>query len=213
VLGAAPLLTPLLEGSVADPARMPMRLVARYLAPFVGREGVAHLLALARTITREDFESIALESVRAPTLVVRSEGDRWVDADIAKRLGRSSKIVHAIAAHHGEEEPQTVEAFIVATADAISGARPGARREMVETYIKRLEALEGVANSFEGVEKSFAIQAGREVRILVHPTAIDDLGASRLARDVSRKIEESLEYPGQIKVTVIRETRAVDYAR
>ncbi|HET7095377.1 MAG TPA: ribonuclease Y [Thermomicrobiales bacterium] len=136
-----------------------------------------------------------------------------IGADIAKRLGRSAKIVHAIAAHHGEEEPQTVEAFIVATADAISGARPGARREMVETYIKRLEALEGVANSFDGVEKSFAIQAGREVRILVQPNAIDDLGAARLARDVSKKIEESLEYPGQIKVTVIRETRAVDYAR
>jgi len=136
-----------------------------------------------------------------------------IGADIAKRLGRSSKIVHAIAAHHGEEEPQTVEAFIVATADAISGARPGARREMVETYIKRLEALEGVANSFDGVEKSFAIQAGREVRILVQPDSIDDLAAARLAREVSRKIEESLEYPGQIKVTVIRETRAVDYAR
>src|SRR5215207_1360844 len=136
-----------------------------------------------------------------------------IGAAIAKRLGRSSKIVHAIAAHHGEEEPQTVEAFIVATADAISGARPGARREMVETYIKRLEALEGVANSFEGVEKSFAIQAGREVRILVAPDSIDDLAAARLARDVSKKIEESLEYPGQIKVTVIRETRAVDYAR
>jgi ribonuclease Y len=136
-----------------------------------------------------------------------------IGADIAKRLGRSAKIVHAIASHHGEEEPQTVEAFIVATADAISGARPGARREMVETYVKRLEALEGVANSFDGVEKSFAIQAGREVRILVAPNAIDDLGAARLARDVSKKIEESLEYPGQIKVTVIRETRAVDYAR
>ena len=136
-----------------------------------------------------------------------------IGADIAKRLGRSSKIVHAIAAHHGEEEPATVEAFIVATADAISGARPGARREMVETYIKRLEALEGVANSFDGVEKSFAIQAGREVRILVQPDSVDDLAAARLARNVSRKIEESLEYPGQIKVTVIRETRATDYAR
>ena len=136
-----------------------------------------------------------------------------IGADIARRLGRSAKIVHAIAAHHGEEEPATVEAFIVATADAISGARPGARREMVENYIKRLEALEGVANSFDGVEKSFAIQAGREVRILVAPNRIDDLAASRLARDVSKKIEESLEYPGQIKVTVIRETRAVDYAR
>jgi ribonucrease Y len=136
-----------------------------------------------------------------------------IGADIAKRLGRSSKIVHAIAAHHGEEEPLTVEAFIVATADAISGARPGARREMVETYTKRLEALEGVANSFEGVEKSFAIQAGREIRILVSPSRIDDLAASRLAHDVVKKIEESLEYPGQIKVTVIRETRSVEYAR
>jgi ribonuclease Y len=136
-----------------------------------------------------------------------------IGADIAKRLGRSAKIVHAIAAHHNEEEPQTIEAFIVQTADAISGARPGARREMVETYIKRLEALEGVANSFDGVEKSFAIQAGREVRILVQPKTVDDLGASRLAQDVVRKIEETLEYPGQIKVTVIRETRAVNYAR
>jgi ribonucrease Y len=136
-----------------------------------------------------------------------------IGADIARRLGRSPKIVHAIAAHHNDEEPQTVEAFIVQAADAISGARPGARREMVESYIKRLEALEGVANSFEGVEKSFAIQAGREVRILVQPNGIDDLGATRLARDVARKIEESLEYPGQIKVTVIRETRSVDYAR
>jgi ribonuclease Y len=136
-----------------------------------------------------------------------------IGADIAKRLGRSSKIVHAIAAHHNEEEPQTVEAFIIQAADAISGARPGARREMVETYIKRLEALEGVANSFDGVEKSFAIQAGREVRILVRPNSIDDLGASRLAQDVVKKIEETLEYPGQIKVTVIRETRAVEYAR
>jgi ribonuclease Y len=136
-----------------------------------------------------------------------------IGAEIAKRLGRSPKIVHAIAAHHGEEEPQTVEAFIVATADAISGARPGARREMVENYIKRLEALEGVANSFDGVEKSFAIQAGREVRILVSPMSLDDLAASRLAHDVVKKIEETLEYPGQIKVTVIRETRSVDYAR
>jgi ribonucrease Y len=136
-----------------------------------------------------------------------------IGADIARRLGRSAKIVHAIAAHHSEEEPRTVEAFIVATADAISGARPGARREMVEQYIKRLEALEGVANSFKGVEKAYAIQAGREVRILVAPDSVDDLAATRLARDVVKKIQESLEFPGQIKVTVIRETRAVDYAR
>jgi ribonuclease Y len=136
-----------------------------------------------------------------------------IGAEIAKRLGRSSRIVHAIAAHHGEEEPSTVEAFIVATADAISGGRPGARRDMLERYIQRLEALEGVANSFDGVDKSFAIQAGREVRILVRPDKIDDLGATRLARDVAKKIEETLEYPGQIKVTVIRETRSVDHAR
>jgi ribonuclease Y len=136
-----------------------------------------------------------------------------IGAEIAKRLGRSSRIVHAIAAHHGEEEPATVEAFIVATADAISGGRPGARRDMLERYIQRLEALESVANSFDGVDKSFAIQAGREVRILVRPDLIDDLGATRLARDVAKRIEETLEYPGQIKVTVIRETRSVDHAR
>lgn len=136
-----------------------------------------------------------------------------IGADIARRLGRSARIVHAIAAHHGEEEPQTVEAFIVATADGISGARPGARREMVETYIKRLEALEAVANSFDGVEKCFAIQAGREVRIMVQPEKVDDLAAAKLARDIVKKIEENLEYPGQIKVTVIREIRAIDYAR
>jgi len=136
-----------------------------------------------------------------------------IGADIARRLGRSARIVHAIAAHHGEEEPQTVEGFIVATADAISGARPGARREMVEAYIKRLEALESVASSFEGVERAYAIQAGREVRIMVQPDRIDDVAASRLALDVTRKIEDNLDYPGQIKITVIRETRAINYAR
>ena len=136
-----------------------------------------------------------------------------IGAELAKRLGRSPKIVHAIAAHHNEEEPETVEAWIVQAADALSGGRPGARRDSVEHYIKRLEALEAVANSFEGVEKSFAIQAGREVRMLVKPESIDDLGAMRLARDVAKKIEESLEYPGQIKVTVVRETRAIEYAK
>ncbi len=136
-----------------------------------------------------------------------------IGADIAKRLGRSPKIVHAIAAHHEEEEPQTVEAVLVAAADAISGARPGARRESMDQYIKRLQALEEVANSFDGVEKCFAIQAGREVRIIVKPEDIDDLQASRLSRNVARRIEESLQYPGQIKVTVIRETRNTEYAR
>jgi ribonuclease Y len=136
-----------------------------------------------------------------------------IGADMVKRLGRSPAIVHAIVAHHGDEEMQTVEDFIVSAADAISGGRPGARRETLEHYIKRLEALETVARSFTGVENAFAIQAGREIRILVKPDDVDDLGSIRLAREIAKKIEESLQYPGQIKVTVIRETRAVDYAR
>ncbi len=134
-------------------------------------------------------------------------------AELARRYNVSPAVVHCIEAHHEEVEPRTVEAVIVQIADAISGSRPGARRETLESYIKRLEALESVANSFKGVEKSFAIQAGREVRIIVKPEEVDDLESMRLARDISRKIEETLEYPGQIKVTVVRETRAVDYAR
>lgn len=136
-----------------------------------------------------------------------------IGAEIARRLGRSAAIVHAIAAHHYDEEPQTVEAFLVIAADAISGARPGARRETLDLYIKRLEALETVATSFPGVQRAFAVQAGREVRVMVQPDQIDDLASIHLARNVAKKIEESLQYPGQIKVTIIRETRAVDYAR
>jgi ribonuclease Y len=136
-----------------------------------------------------------------------------IGAELARRYGVPEPVVHCIEAHHEEVEPTTIEAIITMIADAISGGRPGARRESLERYIQRLEALERVANSFAGVEKSFAIQAGREVRIIVKPTEIDDLGAMRLARDVSKKIEESLEYPGQIKVTVVRETRAVEYAK
>lgn len=136
-----------------------------------------------------------------------------IGADIARRLGRSPAIVHAIAAHHHDEEPQTVEAFLVIAADAISGGRPGARRETLDLYIKRLEALETVATSFTGVQRAFAVQAGREVRVMVQPEQIDDLASIHLARDVAKKIEESLQYPGQIKVTIIRETRAVDFAR
>jgi ribonuclease Y len=136
-----------------------------------------------------------------------------IGAELARRYGVNPAVVHCIEAHHEEVEPRTVEALVVMMADAISGGRPGARRESLEHYIKRLEALEMVANAFAGVEKSFAIQAGREIRIIVKPEDIDDLGAMRLARDVSKKIEECLEYPGQIKVTVVRETRAVDYAK
>jgi len=134
-------------------------------------------------------------------------------AELARRHNVSAKVVNCIEAHHDEVEAQSVEAVIVQIADAISGARPGARQETLEHYIKRLEALESVANEFEGVEKAFAIQAGREIRVVVKPDQIDDVEAMRLARDVSKKIEESLEYPGQIKVTVVRETRATEYAR
>jgi ribonuclease Y len=133
--------------------------------------------------------------------------------ELARRYNVSPAVVHCIEAHHEEIEVETTEAVIVQVADAISGSRPGARRETLELYIKRLEALEGIANGFKGVEKSFAIQAGREIRIIVKPDEIDDLDSLRLARDVSKKIEESLEYPGQIKVTVVRETRATEYAR
>jgi len=133
--------------------------------------------------------------------------------ELARRYNVSPAVVHCIEAHHEEIEVETTEAVIVQIADAISGSRPGARRETLELYIKRLEALEGIANSFKGVEKSFAIQAGREIRIIVKPEEIDDVDSMRLARDVSKKIEESLEYPGQIKVTVVRETRASEYAR
>ncbi len=136
-----------------------------------------------------------------------------IGADIVRRLGRSAAIVHAIAAHHNEEEPQTLEAFLVQAADAISGGRPGARRETLDLYIKRLEALETIATSFGGVQRAFAVQAGREVRVMVQPDSIDDLSSIHLARDVAKKIEENLQYPGQIKITIIRETRAVDYAR
>jgi len=137
-----------------------------------------------------------------------------IGAELARRHGVSPAVVHCIAAHHEEEEePRTVEAVIVQIADAISGSRPGARMETLEHYIKRLETLENLASGFEGVEKAFAIQAGREIRIIVKPEEVDDLASMRLARDISRKIEESLEYPGQIKVTVVRETRAVDYAK
>jgi len=136
-----------------------------------------------------------------------------IGADVAKRLGKTARIVNAIGAHHGEEEPQSIEAILVQAADAISGARPGARRESLENYVKRIKALESIADSFEGVEKSYAIQAGREIRIIVKPETIDDLAAMQLARDIAKRIEEGLEYPGQIRVTVIRELRAVEYAK
>jgi ribonuclease Y len=134
-------------------------------------------------------------------------------AEYAKRYGVSAQVVNAIAAHHHEVEQESVEAVIAESADAISGARPGARREDLEAYIKRIRTLEDMATAFKGVLQAYAIQAGREVRIIVKPEEIDDLEATRLARDIAKKIEETMQYPGQIRVTVIRETRAVDYAK
>jgi ribonuclease Y len=134
-------------------------------------------------------------------------------AELARRHNVHAAVIHCIEAHHEEVEPGSVEAIITIVADALSGSRPGARRESLELYLKRLEALEAVANAFPGVEKSFAIQAGREIRIIVKPEEVDDLGAARMAKEISKRIQESLDYPGQVKVTVIRERRAVEYAK
>jgi ribonuclease Y len=136
-----------------------------------------------------------------------------IGADLVKQWDKNPEIVQAIAEHHGEAETSTVMGFIVAAADAISGSRPGARRESLEQYLKRVKDLEDIAADFPGVEKTFAIQAGREVRVMVKPDKVDDLTAVRLARDISKKIEESMTYPGQIRVVVIRETTAIDYAK
>ena len=134
-------------------------------------------------------------------------------AEFARRRGVSPAVVNCIASHHQEVPQESVEAIIVEVADAISGARPGARRESVEDFFKRVRMLEEIANSFEGVEESYALQAGREIRVIIRPEKIDDLAAARLSRDVAKKIEENMQYPGQIKVTVIRETRAIEFAK
>jgi ribonuclease Y len=136
-----------------------------------------------------------------------------IGAEIARRLKEAPEVCHAIEAHHGEVEQRTIEAVITQTADAISGARPGARRETIETYVKRLERLEQIAQEFAGVEKVYAMQAGREVRVMVKPGEVDDLQAEVVARDIAKKVEEELQYPGQIRITVIRELRASSYAK
>jgi ribonucrease Y len=136
-----------------------------------------------------------------------------IGMDILKRFREPADVVHAAGAHHNDVEPHSIEAVLVLSADAISASRPGARRETLETYVKRLQKLETIADSFDGVEKTYAVQAGREIRVMVKPTEIDDLAAVKLARDTAKRIEDEMEYPGQIKVTVIRETRAVDYAK
>lgn len=136
-----------------------------------------------------------------------------IGADLARKAGENKDVVHAIAAHHAEIEPQTIMAVLIQAADAISAARPGARKESLENYIKRLEKLEAVASSFKGIEKTFAIQAGREIRVIVSSSDVNDTEVAGLSRDIAKKIEEELEYPGQVKITVIRETRSVEYAK
>lgn len=136
-----------------------------------------------------------------------------IGVDVLKKFKENDKVINAVEAHHGDVEPKTIEAILVQAADAISASRPGARRETLETYIKRLEKLEEIADSFEGVEKSFAIQAGREVRLIVKPDKVTDSEMVIMARDVAKKVENEMEYPGQIKVNVIRETRAIEYAK
>lgn len=136
-----------------------------------------------------------------------------IGMDLLKRYKESKEVIHAMSTHHGDYEPQTIEAVLVTAADAISAARPGARRETLEAYIRRLEKLEEIANSYDGVDKSFAIQAGREIRIMVKPENVSDEDIHLLARDMTKRIEDELEYPGQIKVSIIRETRAIEYAK
>jgi ribonuclease Y len=176
-----------------------------YLAGLMAAELGADVAIAKRAGLLHDIGKSVDHEVEGPHALIGS--------DIIKRYNESPVIINAVAAHHADVEPQTIEAILVQAADAISAARPGARRETLEAYIKRLEKLEEIANSFEGVEKSFAIQAGREVRIMVKPEQISDVESVQIARDIVKKIENELEYPGQIKVNVIREIRAIEYAK
>jgi ribonuclease Y len=136
-----------------------------------------------------------------------------IGVDILTKYKENPLVINAVEAHHGDVEPQSIEAVLIQAADAISASRPGARRETLEAYIKRLENLEKIADSFDGVEKSFAIQAGREIRIIVKPESVDDDKMVIMARDVAKRIEDEMDYPGQIKVNIVRETRAIEYAK
>lgn len=176
-----------------------------HLAGVIANELGANVYVAKAGALLHDIGKVMDQEIEGPHAVIGGE--------LIRRLMKAPEVAHAVAAHHSEEDPQSVEAWIVMAADAMSGGRPGARREQVETYIRRLEALEEMAGSMEGVERCFAIQAGREIRILVRPEIVDDVKAMRMARDLSKRIEENLQYPGQIKVTIIRETRAVDYAK
>lgn len=176
-----------------------------YLAGVMASELGADVTIAKRAGLLHDIGKAVDHDVEGPHAII--------GGDIVKRYNEAPAIIHAVSAHHNEVEPQTVEAVLIQAADAISAARPGARRETLEAYIKRLQKLEEIANSFEGVEKSYAIQAGREIRIMVKPEQINDADAAQMARDIVKKVENELEYPGQIKVNVIREVRAIEYAK
>lgn len=176
-----------------------------YLAGNMAAELGADIQLAKRAGLLHDIGKAVDHEIEGPHVVI--------GADLARKYRENPEVIHCILAHHGDVEPETIEAVLVQAADAISAARPGARRETLETYLKRLEKLEKIAESFEGVEKSYAIQAGREIRIMVKPEVIDDLQSAQLARDIVKRIEAELEYPGQIKVVVIRETRNVEYAK
>ncbi len=178
---------------------------ASHLARLLATEIGADVEIAKRAALLHDIGKAVTHEVEGPHALI--------GAEIARRCGVNPIVVNAIASHHHEVEQESMEAVIVEIADAMSGARPGARRETLESYVKRIRALEEVAHQFAGVEEAYAIQAGREIRIIVRPDEVDDLGAIQLSRDISRKVEEGLEYPGQIKVTVVRETRAVEYAK
>lgn len=176
-----------------------------YLAGLMAAELDANVVVAKRAGLLHDIGKAVDFEVNGPHALI--------SMDLAKHHNEPPEVVHAIGAHHGDIEPETVEAILVLAADAISASRPGARRDTLEAYIQRLEKLERLADSFEGVEKAYAIQAGREIRVMVKPEVVDDAMATQLAREIARKIEQELAYPGQIKVTVIREHRAVEYAR
>src|SRR5437660_1140434 len=178
---------------------------------------VAHLAAMMASEIGADVRVAKLSGLLhdiGKSIDHEVEGSHAViGADLLQRHAVPAPVVHAVRAHHYDEEPHSIEALLLIAADAISAARPGARRESLEAYVKRLEKLEEIANSFQGVQQSYAIQAGREVRILVKPEQIDDTAAQLMARDIAKRIESELSFPGQIRVTVVRETRAVEYAK
>ncbi|MFI6812204.1 ribonuclease Y [Nonomuraea sp. NPDC050328] len=175
---------------------------------------IAGIMASELKLDRQLLKRCALLHDIGKALTHEVEGSHaLIGAEIARRYGESEDVVHAIEAHHNEVEVRTVEAVLTQAADAISGSRPGARRESLEAYVKRLERLEEIASSYEGVEKVFAMQAGREIRIMVKPDSIDDIQAQVIARDMAKQVEEELTYPGQIRITVVRESRATEFAR